>query len=72
MGSFEVMTQGERIKALEVKVDSLEDTIQKMDGKIDELLALRNKGAGVFWLIITLMGTGLVGGVVQFLDWVRN
>lgn len=34
--------------------------------KLDDLLTLRNKGAGVFWLISSLMGVGLIGGMVQF------
>ena len=37
--------------------------------KLDDLLTLRNKGAGVFWLISSLMGVGFIGGTVQFLHY---
>lgn len=51
-------TQVERLARLEERVSALEDKIDKMDGKIDDLLALKYKGAGVFWLASILMGTG--------------
>ena len=37
--------------------------------KLDDLLTLRNKGAGIFWLISSLMGVGFIGGTVQFLHY---
>jgi hypothetical protein len=76
------MTQAERIIALEVKVEELKQQFERhqhetqkefiaINGKLDDLLALRNKGAGVFWLASTLLGAGIVGVVVQFLDWFK-
>ena len=38
----------------------------EIGSKLDDLLALRNKGAGIVWLISSLMGVGLIGGTVQF------
>lgn len=49
-----------RVKNLETKVDDLKLDVQVMDRKIDELLELKNKGVGVFWLISALTGTGIV------------
>lgn len=40
--------------------------------KLDELLALRNKGAGVFWMVSSLMGVGLVGGVASLFRWIAG
>lgn len=54
-----IKTQPERISALEVEVASLKQSITSMDSKLDELLALRNKGAGAFWAITVISGTGL-------------
>lgn len=73
-------TQGERIVAVEVEVkalkDSFEDHKQKTDAELKEikemlsdLLALRNKGVGVFWLVSSLIGTGIVGGFFQLARW---
>lgn len=62
------MTQIERIAALEVEVASLKSTVSSIDAKLDELLALRNKGAGAFWLASALLGTGIVGSLGWFFD----
>jgi hypothetical protein len=53
--------QNERMARVEERLDKLEVCVEKMDGKLDELLALRNKGAGVFWLASSLFGTGIFG-----------
>jgi hypothetical protein len=77
------MTQGERLAGMEVQVRELKEqftehqkaTDRKFDEvnqKLDDLLALRNKGAGVFWLISTLVGAGIVGGALQILEWFRS
>ena len=44
-------TELERITAVEVRLKNLEDKMDKMDEKLDDLLALRNKGAGVLWFL---------------------
>jgi len=59
MNDFRPLSEAERITALEIKVASLEKTISSMDNKLDELLALRNKGAGAFWALTIISGTGL-------------
>lgn len=59
--------QGERLARVEEQVNELRDKVDSMEGKIDELLALRYKGAGAFWLAAMLLGTGIVGAVSQLL-----
>lgn len=49
-------TQVERIAAMEVRLGDLEKKVDKMDEKLDQLLALRYKGAGAFWLASALFG----------------
>jgi hypothetical protein len=49
-----------RVKNLETKVDDLKADVQGMDRKLDELLALKDKGVGAFWLISALTGTGII------------
>lgn len=60
---------GERVAAMEVEVKELKaelvehkelttDNFKEVNRKLDELLALRNKGAGIFWFL---------GGVIAFL-----
>lgn len=71
---------GERIARMEVEVQELkkafhehkEETnrrLDSVDGKLDELLALRNKGAGVVWLVSGLIGTGIIGACFQLFNY---
>lgn len=77
------MTQGERIMGVEVEVRELKKAFEDhkvttaqefkdVNSKLDELLAIRNKGAGVFWLVSTLVGTGIIGGVLQMIAWLKG
>lgn len=72
-------TQVERLARVEERLQSLTDTVDRnqrdaderleaIDKKLDDLLALRNKGAGIIWLL----GTGFIGGVYWFIDWLRG
>lgn len=55
------ITQAERITALEVRVSAMQVQQQEINAKLDELLVLRNRGIGAFWLASGLLGTGIVG-----------
>jgi hypothetical protein len=74
---------GERIAGMEVEVRELKKafydhksettaSMNELKDKLDELLVLRNKGAGVVWLVSTLVGTGILGAVLQLLQWIRS
>ncbi len=74
------LSQVERLTALEVQVTTLQEdfkalaeTSEKrhkgMDDKLDQLLSLRDKGLGVFWLASTLTGVGILGFIGQVFDW---
>lgn len=72
-------TQAERLVALELQVKSItltqqkyEDHWKEVNGKLDELLSLRNKGIGAFWLASILTGTGIIGVLVSMFDWFRG
>jgi hypothetical protein len=60
---MQTLTQAERIAMLETQVVNLSDNVTSMNNKLDDLLALRNKGAGAFWLATILCGTTMVGVV---------
>lgn len=66
------MTQAERITALEVKVAENNEAIGKLTDKIEDLLALRNKGMGVFWLFSTIFGSGIIGLVITIVQWIKG
>lgn len=61
----------QRIAVLELEVRSTKDALSDVNKKLDELLQLRSKGVGAFWLASTLLGTGLVGAVTVFINWAR-
>lgn len=50
-------TQAERITALEVQVINLSTDLREANTKLDQLLELKNKGMGAFWLVSILMGS---------------
>lgn len=72
MGRTTVPTQGERIAMVEVRLEQLEKSVANIDSKLDDLIALRYKGMGAFWLMSGLLGTGIVGAIFQFISWVRG
>lgn len=72
MATHTTITQAERIAALEVRVSEMQKQQNEINDKLDDLLAMRHKGIGAFWLASTLLGTGIVGFVVQFIDWWRH
>lgn len=66
------LSQAERTAALEVEVREMKTELQSVNAKLDELIGIKNKGVGAFWLASSLIGTGIVGGVFAFLDWVKG
>lgn len=53
----------ERIAVLELEVKSLKEEVQATNSKLDELLDLKSKGMGAFWLLSILFGSGILGGI---------
>lgn len=58
----------ERIARVEEQVIELKIKVDRLEDKIDELLRLRYKGAGAFWLASALIGTGIIGVVAQIVN----
>lgn len=65
-------TEAERLALLEYKDQLREEKLEEICKKLDDLLALRNKGLGAFWLASALIGTGIVGSIFTFLMWLRG
>lgn len=65
-------SQVERITAMEVRLRMLEVTVAKMDGKLDDLLALKYKGQGMFFLASALFGTSIIGALSIIISWFRG
>jgi hypothetical protein len=53
------------------RVTQMDKKIDKMEGQIEELLALANKGRGGFWMGMTI--ASIIGGVVAWtLAWFKG
>jgi glycerol-3-phosphate responsive antiterminator len=72
-------TQAERIAILETHIQTLQDEMKEiarkneerhidMSKKLDDLLGLKNKGVGAFWLASSLTGVGILGFIGAMLD----
>ena len=62
----------ERLATLEERFRVLDKRTEIMDQKLDDLLHLRSRGVGIFWLTSSLVGTGIIGAFFTFVDWIRN
>lgn len=72
-----------RVAVLEYKVNQLTEALTKhsteskardddITTKLDGLLELKSKGMGAFWLASTIVGTGIVGLIVAFANYLKG
>lgn len=64
-------TQAERIVALETKGDATDARLVSIEAKLDDLLALRHKGIGAFWVASAITGTGIIGAANIMWEWLK-
>lgn len=62
----------ERLAVVEVKFQALKDDVDQANAKLDELLALKAKGAGAFWLASSLFGVGFSFILTYISDWFKG
>lgn len=60
--------EAERVKAIEVTQSDQGGELATINAKLDELLALKNKGAGVLWVASILV----TGAFTLFVTWISN
>lgn len=53
-------------------VEEQRDKYSLIDSKLDNLLQFRDKGMGAFWLASTIVGTGIVSGIVMLFNWIKH
>lgn len=63
---------GERIARLEERVSELDTRMERIEKKLDELITLKNKGAGAFWLVSLIAGSGLIATIVEVARWLSG
>ena len=62
----------ERLAVLELKVEQLCREQTQMLEKLEDLLVLRSKGMGAFWVASSLLGTGILGLAWAFINYFRG
>lgn len=62
----------ERLAILETEMAASQRQLSAMDAKLDDLLALRHKGIGAFWVASALTGTGIIGAMSLLWDWIAK
>lgn len=65
-------TQVERLAALETQQSLMAVQMNQIDTKLDDLLALRHKGVGAFWLASSLLGTGMIGTIAAITGYLHH
>lgn len=55
------LTIPERVSVLETEKIELRKDIDEIKSKLDDLLHLKSKGIGAFWLVGLLISSGLLG-----------
>lgn len=63
------LTALERLAVLESQVEELKHNTEQTNEKLDELLALKNKGAGALKLATLLASAGVLSILYQVLNW---
>lgn len=64
MGVMRMRSDAERIAVLETKFETMQEDIGNISLKLDELLELKSKGLGAFWLVGLIFGSGILGIIV--------
>jgi hypothetical protein len=64
-------TVHERLALLEYQRGEDRKKLDEVNSKLDQLLELRAKGAGAFWLASALFGTGIVGSFSWLFGWIH-
>lgn len=62
----------ERLATLEAQHKTINERQQEVLDKLDELLGLRNKGIGAFWVVSAITGTGMIGILFSVVEWLKG
>ena len=61
----------ERMEKLMITLESKEEDLLRIEGKLNELLTLKHQGMGAIWLASLLLGSGLIAGITTFITWIK-
>lgn len=64
-------SDAERIAVLETKFEEMQKDISNISEKLDELLELKSKGLGAFWLVGLIFGSGALGVIAMLANFFK-
>lgn len=67
-----MLSDHERIAVLETQVKTMSERFDSFEEKLDEVLELKNKGLGAFWLASALIGSGILSGIFSLISWMKG
>ena len=66
------MEPSERLAIVEHRLSAVEKNYQGIDQKLDQLISLRDKGVGAFWVASALAGVGGLSIVSIAFKWFKT
>ncbi len=63
-------TETERLAVVETELAGMKAMLTEVRDSQRDMVALRNKGIGAFWVASTLLGTSIVGTLTFAWEWI--
>lgn len=74
LGVLKMLSDHEKVElaVLKEQMKTMSERFDSFEGKLDEVLELKNKGLGAFWLASAVIGSGILTGIFSFISWVKG
>lgn len=66
------MDPNERLAVIEHRLNTVESNYKAIDQKLDQIVSLRDRGMGAFWLASALVGIGGLSLVSLAFKWIKE
>ena len=66
------MEPSERLAVIEHRLSTVEANYKTIDQKLDQIVSLRDRGMGAFWLASALVDIGGLSLITAILKWGKN
>lgn len=62
----------ERLAVIEHRLSTVESNYKAIDSKLDQIVSLRDRGMGAFWLASALVGIGGLSLISVVVKWLKE
>lgn len=63
------ITNDQQFHKVNEQFTEVNEKFKEVNDKLDQILTLRDKGVGAFWLASVIFGTGIVGALAACFNW---